>query len=197
MSDVLVLASASPRRRAILERLGVPFRVHVSGVDERAGAARPPSDFVLWAATAKALDVTARSWASPPPVVLGADTVVVVDDTALGKPEDDAHAERMLSSLAGRWHRVTTAVVLARPGEGVLGFAVVTSHVRFRALSTEEIARYVASGEGVDKAGGYAIQGGGRELVDRLRGSFTNVVGLPATHTLQLLARHRAVEGWP
>lgn len=194
----LVLASASPRRRAILERLGLAFEVRPSGVDETRRPGEGAAAFAERAAADKAWEV-ARGLgpAAAPTVVLGADTVVVVDDEPLGKPVDEADAERMLRALSDRWHQVVTGLALARAGDGVLESGAVTTQVRFRTLADETVRGYLASGEGRDKAGAYAVQGLGSGLVRELRGSYDNVVGLPAAETLELLERHGVLGRWP
>jgi septum formation protein len=123
--------------------------------------------------------------------------VVVVDGEPLGKPADDVDARRMIERLSGRWHEVATAVVVARAGEGVLDERTVVTGVRFRAVDPREVEGYVASGEGRDKAGAYAVQGLGSALVTEIRGSYLNVVGLPAAETLLALRSVGAVEAWP
>ena len=191
--SALVLASASPRRREILTTLGLAFEVIASGApeDERTGEA--PDALARRLARDKALEVSRRVGER---YVLGADTVVVVDGRVLGKPRDDDDARAMLRSLAGRWHQVITAVALAR-GDGVLEDLSVTTRVHVLALDAERVDRYVATGEGRDKAGGYAVQGIASGFCDRIEGSYSNVVGLPAAETIELLERHGAIARWP
>lgn len=193
-----MLASASPRRREILGQLGVEFRVVPSGIDERALPDETPEQHVRRLAAEKALEVRDRMAADESrPLVLAADTIVVIDEQVLGKPEDDADAERMLLRLAGRTHRVMTALSLREVGgEHREDFMLVTA-VRFRELTAHVARAYVASGEGRDKAGSYAIQGLGAGLVAAIDGSYTNVVGLPAVETLAMLERARLLEAWP
>jgi len=180
----LVLASASPRRRALLELVGWVFEVVPA-----AEAEGPPLDgespvqYARRSAEAKAVAVSREA---PDAVVLGADTVVAIDETSLGKPADAADACRMLAALAGRSHWVHTAVSAARAGE-VLGSEVASTQVFFRALSSDEIEAYVATGEPLDKAGAYGIQGRGAALVERIEGCYSNVVGLPLSRTRELL----------
>jgi septum formation protein len=193
----LVLASASPRRRMILEQLGLGFRVLASGIDESALPGETPERHVERLARDKAAEILQRlaverdeAW------VLAADTIVVVDDEVLGKPRDDADALRMLMLLSGRKHRVLTGVALLhgkRGGES----AVFSTEVGFRRLDRPSAQAYVASGEARDAAGSYAIQGLGTGLVTELAGSYTNVVGLPAAETLDLLLRAGVLEAWP
>ncbi len=180
----MILASASPRRQELLRKGGVSFRVCPSLVSEEPLPAESPREQALRLARDKALEVARRHrgfW------VLGADTVVEVDGVALGKPEDPAEAARMLRLLSGRTHRVMTAFALV-DGEGeVRVHRCCESRVTFRPLKEEEIAVYVASGEPLDKAGGYAVQGLGAALVERVEGSYTNVVGLPVEEVLGVL----------
>lgn len=187
-----VLASASPRRREILATLGIAFDVVASDVDEDAlGVGLPPVELATRLALAKARDVAAREAG----FVLGADTVVVAGDAVLGKPRDDADATRMIARLAGAAHEVITGVAVV--GGGFCEAVAVSTRVWFRALDAATVARYVATGEGRDKAGAYAVQGVGAGLVTRIEGSYTNVVGLPAAETIALLERAGALEGWP
>lgn len=194
----LVLGSASPRRKMLLEEVRLVFRVEVSDAEDGRRPEEAPGVYVERAAAAKAGQVADRlAGERPAPFVLGADTIVVVDDDVLGKPRDDAEGERMVTRLLGRWHEVITAVVLCRAGEGELDRAVVTTGVRFRDASDAEVKRYVATGEGRDKAGGYAVQGIASGFVRELRGSYANVVGLPVVETLELLRAHGALGEWP
>lgn len=185
----LVLASASPRRAALLAQVGVPFEVRVSDVPEEAHEpGRAPEAIALEHARAKALAIAA---AMPGRTVLGADTVVVLGDEVLGKPEDAVAAAAMLRALSGRAHEVITAIAVALGDEG--GAQVRAEHaehtrVVFRALSEDEIAWYVASGEPLDKAGAYGIQGRGALLVRWIEGCYFNVVGLPLSRTGEILA---------
>jgi septum formation protein len=189
---MLFLASASPRRRELLRWLGVEYAVEPADVDERPHPGEAVPDMVRRLAHAKASAVAAsrgRDW------VLGCDTMVEIDGVILGKPEDAAEARSMLHRLAGREHRVATGFSLLGPGGRVAAAEVVMTRVRFRPLDAHTIADYVASGEAADKAGSYAIQGLGAGLIDRIEGSFTNVIGLPLVevgHALEeagLLAR--------
>ena len=176
MSDrPLVLASGSPRRAELLRQAGIRFEVSVPDVDETLHPGEAPEAYVRRLAAAKARHVAASHPGRP---VLGADTTVVVDGQVLGKPCDAADAVRMLGQLSGRSHLVLTGVCLIGPaGETRIDAAVTT--VEFRALQAAEIGEYVDSGEPMDKAGGYAIQGGAAGFVTRLDGEYSNVVGLP------------------
>ena len=200
MSARLVLASASPRRAEILRTLGLEFEVRPSAVSERVEPGEAPSALARRLAKDKAKDVASTIGArggEGERFVLGADTVVVVDGEILGKPDDDADATRMIARLAGRWHEVITGVALAREGGDPLEDLAVVTRVCFVPMDAARIARYVATGEGSDKAGAYAVQAIGAGLVSRIEGSYSNVVGLPAAETVALLERHGASESWP
>jgi septum formation protein len=184
MSERLILASASPRRRELLARVGVAFDVEPAAVDETAAAGEGAIAYAVRVAADKAGAVAA---AHPSRWVLAADTVVEIDGDILGKPEDDADARRMIARLAGRVHRVTTAFAIRGPG-GVARAGAVTSDVSMRAATGAELDGYVASGEWRGKAGGYAVQGIAAALVDRVDGSITNVIGLPLAEVVVALA---------
>lgn len=183
----LILASASPRRRELLAGLGLPFSVVVSGLEERPWPREKPASYALRNAAEKARAVAALH---PTSVVLAADTIVVLGDQILEKPADTAHATAMLRLLSGREHVVMTGVCVWRPLPGGFHEAADTVHTRvvFRALSEADIAAYVATGEPMDKAGAYAIQGGAAEFVERIDGPYDNVVGLPLDAVRRLLA---------
>ena len=186
----LVLASGSPRRADLLRAAGYDFEIVITDVDESRRPDETPEGFVRRLAAEKSAAAVART-AAPDgpargrPIVLGADTVVVADGEILGKPRDDAHAEAMLRLLSGKRHMVVTGVSL-RQGAYELGRVEQTA-VYFRALSADEVAWYVASGEGRDKAGAYAIQGLASRFVPRIEGSYSNVVGLPVAAVAELL----------
>jgi septum formation protein len=184
------LASASPRRRALLAQIGVRFVVAVADVDEAVQRSEHADDYVRRMARAKALAVRARGMQLP---VLAADTTVVLDGTICGKPADEAQAVAMLRRLAARTHQVLTAVALA-DARGVRE-RLSASEVRFRAIEAAECAAYWRSGEPHDKAGGYAIQGLGAVFVEHLSGSYSGVVGLPLYETAALL-REAGVRCW-
>jgi septum formation protein len=177
----LVLASGSPRRRAFLESLGLRFEAVGAEVDEAPREREQPAEYVIRIASEKARAVAG---ARPGALILAADTTVVLDGAPLGKPADAADARRMLRGLSGREHAVLTAVVLAGAAADQ---RVVSTAVRFRELTETEISWYVATGEPMDKAGAYAIQGIGGCLVREIRGSHSNVVGLPLAETLEML----------
>lgn len=169
----LVLASQSPRRRALLEQFGLPFRVQVLPVEE-AQSGRP-LETAQANAVAKARPVSLQN---PNALVLGADTIVVLDGQILGKPKDADDAVDMLTALSGREHEVTTVVALMINGQDADIFSE-TTKVQFRQLTAADIAGYVATGEPFDKAGAYGIQGLGGLLVQSIKGCYYNVVGLP------------------
>jgi septum formation protein len=173
----IILASASPRRRELLSSIGLRFQVLPSTVPEETMDHELPQDQVSRLAVAKASEISGRV---PGMWVLGADTIVVIDGNILGKPRDVQEAREMLSVLASRTHEVYTGYALVR--SDLAAPAVVRwvrSEVHIRSLTAEEIAGYVATGEPMDKAGAYAIQGIGSAIVERISGSYTNVVGLP------------------
>lgn len=190
----LILASASPRRRELLDLLGVPFRVIPSSAEEAPRPGEAPRSYARRAALDKGEETAARH---PSSWIVSADTIVTADRAILGKPADREEAFRMLSFLAGREHRVITAVCLIRKDRGYRDEATVATRVRFRALSRLEIEGYLRAGEWDDKAGAYAAQGAGMLLIERIAGSFSNVVGLPVTQTLALLAKAGVVEASP
>jgi septum formation protein len=185
----LILASASPRRHELLLEAGVAHEIVLSAVDERAIDIAAPRQFVLAAARAKALDVARRF---PGRLVLGADTVIAFEGEVIGKPGTPARTRAVLARLSGKTHEVLTGVALVRLAPAWSREAVVSSSVTFKALTLEDIEWYVASGEGDDKAGGYAIQGKGARLIAGTEGSFTNIVGLPMETVGDFLAQSRA-----
>jgi septum formation protein len=188
----LILASGSPRRSDLLQRAGIAFEVEAADIPEQLRPGESPLDFVRRLSAAKAGAVAGRRPPSPARLVLGADTIVVVDGDVLGKPDDASHADALLGRILGRVHEVATGVAIVDRASRRCWQVSVTSEVHMRAASAEERAAYVASGEGLDKAGAYALQGGGRHFVERVVGSETNVIGLPMDETLALLRAARA-----
>jgi len=180
----LVLASGSPRRKQLLEMLGLPFRVVAPGVDETRESTELPETYVVRLAREKARVVAARERGE---LVLAADTTVVLRGEIFEKPGTPAAAEAMLARLEGRTHQVMTAVAVARDRR--LEHALDVTDVTFRALAGDAIAAYVATGEPMDKAGAYAIQGKGAALIEGIRGDFFGVMGLPLRLALELLER--------
>ncbi|NLG85827.1 MAG: septum formation inhibitor Maf [Firmicutes bacterium] len=183
----LVLASKSPRRRELLAGLGVPFSVIPSKVSETITDANPAT-LVEELARHKAESVACEVLLDQQALVIGADTIVVLDGIILGKPKDEADAASMLQCLSGRWHQVFTGVAVTQPGSGCSLSCHEVTAVKFRSLSAEEIAAYVATKEPLDKAGAYGIQGKGALLVERIDGCYFNVVGLPLVKLAGLLA---------
>ncbi len=179
----IVLASASPRRREILSRIAYPFDVRPADLDESRMENEPPRQYVARLAAQKASAVAATE---PDALVLGSDTAVVLGSRILGKPADSDDAKRMLASLSGERHQVMSGVAIAR-GDKVLQRFVTVTDVDFRRLSDDEISRYVATGEPLDKAGAYAVQGGAGRFIRAVDGSVTGVIGLPFEETRDAL----------
>ena len=187
-NETIVLASASPRRQELLRQIGCGFRVVVSDAEELSGDGISPERLAVENARRKAEDVAAKEGGNVP--VLGADTVVAVDETILGKPKDETDAVRMLRLLSGRQHFVYTGIAFVYRGE-VYG-DVVRTEVWVDELSEKEIDAYIATGEPMDKAGAYAVQGIAAKFIPRIDGSFSNVVGLPL-HAVKELARKAGI----
>jgi len=178
MPEQIVLASASPRRRELLTQIGLRFQVIPSSADELLLPDETPEQHVIRLSIDKATEVAQREqvegrW------FIGSDTIVLCDDQILGKPKDEKHAAEMLRLLSGREHRVLSGYAILDRKTGQQRAEAVSTRVRFRELTAQEIARYIASGEPADKAGSYAIQGLGVCFVAGIEGSYTNVVGLP------------------
>ncbi|MBE3590493.1 MAG: septum formation inhibitor Maf [Firmicutes bacterium] len=178
------LASTSPRRQAVLRQLGIAFEVLAPQVDEEAIGAATPEQLALARARAKARDAARRVDEG---FVIGADTVVALDGEVLGKPSDAAEAVRMLERLSGRRHTVVTGVCIVRRPDGREHAYTERSEVEFTALDRATAAAYAATGEPLDKAGAYAVQGLGAAFVRRIEGSFYAVVGLPAASLVEAL----------
>ena len=177
----LILASASPRRKELLGLYGIPFTVRAADIDETMDPDKPPFDEVARLSREKALAVPRE----PEDVVVAADTIVVCDGIVLGKPRDEAQAIEMLSLLSGRAHQVMTGCTVLR-GQKDETFTEVTD-IHFRPLSPGEIRRYVATGDPMDKAGAYGIQGGAALFCQRMEGDYYNVMGLPVCALGQVL----------
>jgi septum formation protein len=180
----VILASASPRRRDLLDLIGIAHEVRPADIDESALPAEAPIPHAERLARAKA---HALAEGHPDIVVIAADTIVVVDGDILGKPRDEAHAAQMLRRLAGREHTVYTAIAVARDSR--TESAVEAVRVTFRALTDDEIAAYIATREPMDKAGAYGIQGYGATIVERVDGDYFSVMGLGLRRLVELLAR--------
>lgn len=187
----IVLASGSPRRRLYLQELGLEFTVRTGTVVEQPLAGEKPEDFATRMADEKATQVSAQF---PEAWVIGGDTVVCLDNRILGKPADEREAIVMLRALSGREHRVTTGFCVTHAGRGVKIAEAATTHVRFVRFSEEVARAYVATGECLDKAGAYGIQGKGACLVESIDGSYSNVVGLPLCQLLQVLLAQEVIE---
>lgn len=181
----LVLASNSPRRRQLLALTGLPFLVKVANVDESQLPNESPADYVLRLAETKARTIQAE----PDQVILAADTTVVDGSDILGKPQDAAEAFAMLTRLRGHEHQVYTGIALLRAGDGLLLTDLCITEVPMRAYSDEEIRKYVASGDPLDKAGAYAIQHPEFHPVARMDGCFASVMGLPVCHVILQLRK--------
>ena len=185
----LVLASASPRRADLLRNAGIEFAVDPAHVPEQRQDSEPPREYALRLARDKARAVAARH---PEAFVLGADTIVCLDEHVLEKPADAADAERMLRLLSARTHQVTTAVCLV--GKGYEDSATETTEVTMTGISGKEVRAYVATGEPMDKAGAYAIQGMASRWVTRIDGCYFNVVGLPVPLVYRMLVRRGIIQ---
>lgn len=184
-SHPLVLGSGSPRRREIVSALGLPFQVLAADIDEAVLPGEPALAYLERIAAEKLAGVRARLGAAAHAAILVADTSVVVDGDVLGKPSDIADAVRLFSRISGRVHSVYTRYAIGLAGvEGVSVARTVETHVHIRAASVDEIRAYAATGEGLDKAGAYAAQGIGSFFIERVVGSYSNVVGLPACEVL-------------
>jgi septum formation protein len=184
LNEKIILASRSPRRAEILQAVGWEFEAFAADIDETRNETEDAVAYVKRLARTKAETVARKTSA---PLVLGADTVVVVDKEILGQPRDDEDARRMLRLLSGRWHEVLTGVALVRagkPSEVLTDFA--TTRVRFAAMSADEIDWYVATGEPRGKAGAYGIQGRAALFIAGIEGDYFNVVGLPVRLVLEL-----------
>lgn len=180
----IILASSSPRRQELLKQIGLRFEVKVNDVDETIPAGMPPHQAVCELACRKAKGITELD---PGTIVIGADTIVVHGDRILGKPTDRADAVETLRSLSGSEHLVITGFCVTEAATGKVVKANETTRVFFRRLTDAEIKAYVESGESMDKAGSYGIQGLGALLVEKIDGCYFNVVGLPISHLSQVL----------
>jgi len=189
----LILASASPRRKQLIDQMGIPCRVIPSLVQEE-NTLEHPKDLCRHLAVLKAKEVSLREkegW------VLGADTIVVAMDQVLGKPESPKDAKRMLSLLSGKIHQVMTGFCILNPSGIVAHSESVSTAVCFKPLKEQEVAGYIRTGEPFGKAGAYAIQGVGAFMVESISGSYTNVVGLPMCALIKALVRCAALRSFP
>jgi septum formation protein len=185
---MLILASASPRRQELLRNAGVPFTVHPADIDETPQPGESPRSCAERLAREKALAVHRHR---PQDFVLGADTIVVVDEMILGKPRDENDAARMLRMLSGRTHEVITGICLA--ALNALHVSASETLVTMSAISDDEIRAYIATGEPMDKAGAYAIQGIASRWIPRIEGDYSNVVGLPISQVYAMLRESGAL----
>jgi len=187
----LILASASPRRKEMLENLGLEFEVLAADIAEAVQAGEKPQEFVSRTALEKAVDIAVNH---PDAWVLGADTIVVHEKEILGKPADAQDALKMLMRLSGRMHRVYTGFCLRREQDDLSASRVIATEVYFAAFTEKTAKSYVETGEPLDKAGAYGIQGCGGVLVEKINGSYSNVVGLPLAEIIRELLRYKVIE---
>ncbi|MCX5849745.1 MAG: Maf family protein [Deltaproteobacteria bacterium] len=182
LSSPLILASASPRRLEILQSAGLKFKIIPAHVNENYLTGESPQQHVRRLSGDKAMVIAGKY---PESLVLGADTIVVIDDLILGKPENKAQARKMLRKLSGREHKVFTGFTIAHAAAEIYKTKVVQSAVRFKTISPIEMEWYLACDEPYDKAGGYAVQGKGAFFIKSIRGSYTNVIGLPLCEVME------------
>jgi septum formation protein len=186
VSERLILASGSPRRRELLAQVGYVFTVQAADIDESSRTGETPQDYVGRLALEKALAVAEHE---PHAVVIGSDTTVVLDGAILGKPVDLVEARAMLQRLSGRVHQVHTGIAAVREGGARAVSHVETTQVTFGVIPPEELDRYLATGDSLDKAGAYGIQGYAARWIPRIDGCYFNVMGLPVAATVALLER--------
>jgi septum formation protein len=190
LSGQLILASASPRRRELLRSVGLNFKTIPAHVDEDYSEGENPQQHVRRLAQEKAQLIAQkypRAW------VLGADTIVVIDGLILGKPKNKTQAKEMLKKLSGREHKVFTGFTLTQAASKVSRSDIVQSMVKFKKIGAAELNWYIACDEPYDKAGGYALQGKGAYFIKSIRGSYTNVIGLPLCEVLETLKKLEAI----
>ncbi|MGL4911371.1 MAG: Maf family protein [Romboutsia sp.] len=183
----IILASASPRRKEILENTNVKFDIIKSEIDEVILDQELPPEVVMRLAFEKAMDIASKNEDS---LVIGADTVVVLDNTILGKPKDEEDAFDMINKLSGKTHQVVTGISLINLNVNKKIIDYVVSNVKFKDLSKEDIIDYIKTNESLDKAGAYGIQGYGALLVEEIQGDYFNIVGLPISRLSDLLRKH-------
>lgn len=190
LSAPLILASASPRRQELLRFVGLKFKTIPAHLNEDYIEGESPREHVKRLSQDKAIAIAKKY---PNAVVLGADTIVVIDKSILGKPENKYQARKMLRKLSGREHKVYTGFTIAQEASKICYTNVVLSAVKFKKISPQELEWYVASDEPYDKAGGYAVQGRGAYFIQSIRGSYTNVIGLPLCEVLETLKKLEAI----
>lgn len=183
----IILASASPRRKEILENTNVKFKIMSSMIEELTLDNESPCQMVMRLAFEKGMDVASRQKSD---LIISADTIVVLDDMILGKPKDEIQAREMIKSLSGRSHQVITGISLINLDNNKKIIDYVISNVKFKSLSEQDINDYIATKESLDKAGAYGIQGYGALLVDEIQGDYFNIVGLPISRLSDLLKKH-------
>lgn len=186
----IILASASPRRKEILENANVKFSIVSSSIEETTLAGESPCQMVMRLAFEKGIDVASRKRSD---LVISADTIVVLSNTVLGKPEDEEDAKKMISLLSGKTHQVITGISLIHLDSNKKIIDYVISNVKFKDLSEEDINDYIKTKESLDKAGAYGIQGYGALLVEEIHGDYFNIVGLPISKVSDLLKEHFSI----
>ncbi|WFD11448.1 Maf family protein [Tepidibacter hydrothermalis] len=184
----IVLASASPRRKELLSNLNFDFEIMKSNIEEFVNDKDRPESVAMSLSFQKAIDIANKT--SENNIVIGADTIVVLDEKILGKPEDEQDAFNTLAQLSGKYHKVITGVCVLRLSDNKKIVDYEVTKVKMREFSEDEIKRYIKTGEPMDKAGSYAIQGYGSLLVEKINGDYFNVVGLPVSKLGQILYRH-------
>ena len=183
----IILASASPRRKEILENANVKFKIMASSIEELTLDSESPCQMVMRLAFEKGIDIASRQKSD---LVISADTIVVLDNTILGKPKDEIEARKMITSLSGRTHQVITGISLINLDNNKKIIDYVISNVKFKKLSEEDINDYIRTRESLDKAGAYGIQGYGALLVEEIQGDYFSIVGLPISRLSDLLKKH-------
>lgn len=186
ITNAFILASASPRRLELLRSMGLKFKTIPAHINEDCINGENPRQHVRRLAQDKALAI---AYKYPESLVLGADTIVVIDGLILGKPKNKTQARQMLGKLSGREHKVFTGFSLAHMASGVTKTRVIQSAVQFKSISSDEMEWYISCDEPYDKAGGYAVQGKGAYFIKSIRGSYTNVIGLPLCEVLEELKK--------
>ena len=183
----IILASASPRRKEILENTNVKFKIMASSIEELRLEGESPCQMVMRLAFEKGIDIASRQKSD---LVISADTIVVLDNTVLGKPKDEIEARKMITSLSGRTHQVITGISLINLDNNKKIIDYVISNVKFKNLSEEDINDYIRTKESLDKAGAYGIQGYGALLVEEIQGDYFNIVVLPISRLSDLLKKY-------
>jgi len=183
----IILASQSPRRKEILSLLDIPFKIMVSDADETVEEGLPPH-FIAESLSLKKAVAVAKN-ITVPSIIIGADTIVLAEGEILGKPKDTEDANRMLSMLSDKWHKVISGVTVFRTTDAKSESFYVETDVKFSSLSQREISDYIKTGEPMDKAGAYGIQGKGAKFIEQIRGDYFNVVGLPLSELYKVLKK--------